>query len=147
MIKCRLNLLADRLEKIEATPLKKRKRFFDIGTWVRFGDVRTDGVCGTAACAVGEATFMQRFRDLGLRWSKRHHDPAFKGELGWYAVHKFFGLNNDEAEYLFTGTAYRSIVDPDRRSIRPSSKVTPGLVAARIREFVKTGVTDTETFG
>lgn len=125
MIKVRLLLLAERLEKIEALPKPKRK--FDLSTWVR-----VDGECGTAACAVGEATFIQRFRDLGLRYSKRTRGPTFKGSGDWAAVQRFFGIHFEQAMQLFTERGYSQITG--HRDV-----ITPGVVARKIRGFVETG--------
>lgn len=120
MIKVRLRLLAERLEKIDATVKSKRVRTFDIRTWVRKNE------CNTVACAVGEATFMKRFRDLGLRWSPGAVSPAYKNYFGWLAVQKFFGLTLDQATWLFTVGGYG----------RSTGNVGPGEVAARIRELL-----------
>ncbi len=118
MIKSRLLLLAERLEKIQATPKKKRTREFDMKSWVH------KNKCGTAACAVGEATFIKRFRDLGLRYSGRHAGPSFKGHLYWSAVQKFFGITAHEATRLFAALY---------------TNHDPGDVAASIRGFVEIG--------
>lgn len=126
MIKSRLLLLADRLDKIDALPLPKRHREFNLSVWVRKDE------CGTAACAVGEATFIKRFRELGLRYSKRENSPAFKGLLNWPAVQKFFGITHHEATSLFTEGGY------ERRGIF-GSKLKPSTVATSIRKLVETG--------
>jgi hypothetical protein len=134
MIKVRLLLLAERLEKIEALPKPERKRTFDLGTWVR-----TDS-CGTAACAVGEATFIQRFRDLGLRFGKRVCGPTYKGSNDWDAVQRFFGIDYDQAMQLFTSRGCYQITgqeQPSNSTVR--EVITPGVVARKIRGFVETG--------
>jgi hypothetical protein len=131
MIKVRLLLLAERLEKIEALPKPKRKREFDLGTWVRVG-----GECGTAACAVGEATFIQRFRDLGLRYSKLANGPTFKGSQDWEAVQRFFGIHYGQAVQLFTARGYSQITGQENCY---GDVITPGVVARKIRGFVETG--------
>lgn len=123
MIKSRLLLLADRLDKIAATPVRKRTRIFDLSGWVR---IQT---CGTAACAVGEATFLKRFRLLGLKYSRRIHDIVYRGSYGWDAVQRFFGISNHEATRLFLSTHYPT----DGRG-----RVKPQQVADRIRSLVET---------
>lgn len=119
MIKCRLLLLAERLEKIEVTDGPDRTRFFSLSTWVSRDE------CGTSACAVGEATFIKRFKDLGLRMKKGN--VIFKGHGGWEAVCIFFGIGNDTANDLFTRDGYGT------------SEVRPGQVADKIRRLVQNG--------
>ena len=126
MIKSRLLLLAERLEKIEALPKPKRTRDFNLNVWVRKNE------CGTAACAVGEATFIKRFRDLGLRYSKRLNYPTFKGQISWAAVSKFFGITHHQATSLFTASGF------ERRGIYGEG-IKPGQVAESIRRLVRTG--------
>lgn len=121
MIKSRLLLLADHLEKIAAKDESDRKRVFNLNCWVR------QDSCGTMACAVGEATFIQRFRDLGLRYSKRKMAPTFKGLQDWAAVEKFFGVSHDQATKLFTCTGYLYSNAPE-------------LVVTKIRKLVETGL-------
>jgi hypothetical protein len=128
MIKSRLLLLAARLDKIEALPKPKRTREFNLSVWVRSGE------CGSAACAVGEATFIKRFRDLGLRFSKRLNYPTFKGRISWDAVSKFFGITHHQAISLFTSGGF------ERRGVYATgTSIRPGQVADAIRKLVETG--------
>lgn len=124
MIKCRLLLLAERLDKIAARPPKTRT--FEMGLWLR----RVKG-CNTAACAVGEATLMPAFRKLGLTVNRdnvtRCMQPVYRGRTSWPAVRRFFGIDADTSHSLFTSSAYAF------------GEVTPRMVAARIRRYVKTG--------
>ena len=95
--------------------------------------------CGYAACAVGWACTMKENRRAGLKlvatsnaWDGRLDDdsmiglqPTYKGEEGYEAVAKFFGIDVDVVDYLFGATAY-SKYDP-----------SPAKVARRIRKVVR----------
>lgn len=128
MIKSRLLTLADHLDRVSERHMHGQRiaRKFDMNTWYR----RTE--CGTAACAIGEATHIPRFRKLGLRLKPRltcdRLYPALRKLRGWAAVQSFFGISFEVARYLFWGDSYPGY---------PS--VGPALVAARIREYVAKG--------
>lgn len=55
--------------------------------------------------------------------------PVYKGLTNWDAVHVFFDLVPDQAEYLFIEHAYKY----------SEIGVTAQEVANRIREFIKDG--------
>jgi hypothetical protein len=132
----RLLKLADFLDKL---PPER----FDIYDWVGSdfrGDV--DLSCGTTACAIGWATTIPEFRQLGLSlniqancYSHRIIATPVLDLGGGITLHGFdaaghlFDITREDAYYLFdTGQ-----VDSLPRD------ATPADVANRIREFVKTG--------
>lgn len=131
MIKSRLLLLAERLEKIAKTPKAKRTRWFDLQAWV----TKTD--CGTAACACGEATFIRRFNQLGFKQNKDFGVQFGKNSktrsFGWDAVQRFFRIEHEQAVSLFTERGYA------RRGYSSPVSIHPGTVADHIRRFVDTG--------
>lgn len=116
MIKRRLLLLADRLDRIAKRPPKKRT--FDLSMWFD-----NDDPCNTVCCAVGEATFIPEFRKLGLGLTPTSQEPSYKGEGSWRAVALFFDLDENQSHRLFMSTQY-------------PRNATPDMVAGRIREFV-----------
>lgn len=122
MIKRRLRILAERLEKIEATPKEKRVREFDISCWI---DIPFDcsGDCKTAACALGEACFIPELKALGLR--ALQGTPRFRDRFGIDAAVLFFRIDELTARWLFM-----------RMSYTHSFATTAGDVAARIRELI-----------
>lgn len=131
MIKSRLLLLAEHLEKIAKTPVKKRTRRFDLQAWV------TKTNCGTAACACGEATFIRRFNQLGFKQNKDFGVQFGKNSktrsFGWDAVQRFFGIELEQAVSLFTEGGYV------RRGYNSPMSIRAGMVADHIRQFVDTG--------
>lgn len=117
----RLSLLADRLEQIAITPFEKRERQFDLRHWWLEG-------CGTAACAIGEATEMPAFRRLGLERICDIYSgyvPKYKRFSHWEAVEQFFGLSTYGAELLFCASNYDL-----------NEKRDPAAVASRIRDLI-----------
>lgn len=122
MIKRRLLILADRLEKIAAKPPNNRE--FNLRFWLQRG---LD--CGSACCAVGEATFIPELRRLGLKAKTNPRNgiisPHYGKDCGWAAVQKFFGLGASQARHLF-----------DMYSYKLEESIKPEVVAARIRETV-----------
>jgi len=95
----RLCALADLLETID-------DRAFDLRDWQR------NGSCDSVACAVGWALRDDWFRNQGLVRDDR--SPGFRGLKGWRAVRTFFGLNREEAFYLFHAGKYD---DPTREAV------------------------------
>lgn len=122
----RLLRLADYLETVVA---KLPPEQFHMAQW----GIR-DPDCGTACCAVGHAAAIPEFRAAGLslEWETGDAEPVFGDCFGWRAVCKFFGLAFIEAEPLFSPTYY---FDCDGREV-PANEITPGMVAARIRDYV-----------
>lgn len=89
--------------------------------------------CGAAACAVGWACTIPEFRKAGLRMTTGEY-PVFRHHTSFDAVVKFFkialeGYYYDEttrvAIQLFDGSSYTS------------NRVTPKMVAKRIRKLLK----------
>ena len=111
----RLIRLADLLESLP----RKRVRRFDLGSWCK---------CGTAACAVGEATFDPWFRRRGLRLGPKNiydfHELQYRKLKDVTACSAFFGIDNDDSQALFCEWSY-------------GSHPTPKTVAKRIRRFVE----------
>jgi hypothetical protein len=92
--------------------------------------------CGYAACAVGWACTIPAFRKAGLKMQSIQavYDttvnfkmtPRYKNAEGFEAAAKFFGIDEDVAEYLFESDAFGW-----------SGKPRPESVARRIRKVVQ----------
>lgn len=68
-----------------------------------------DHPCGTVHCAVGAAGVDPRFNALGFELALNNHDamtPHYEGLENWDAVAMFFGIDYDEATYLFQACEY-----------------------------------------
>lgn len=115
----RLLVLADFLETVPASR-------FHMDVWV--GDDwkgAADLSCGTAACAMGWATTIPEFQQLGLRlvaFSRYGGRPQFYGYQDFEAAVAFFRIDECDANMLFTS-------EPDRNE-------SPKVVATRLRDFV-----------
>lgn len=88
--------------------------------------------CGTTACAMGHACSIPKFRQAGLKlteilvWmTEPMLSPEFKGRGGFEAAEFFFGLNEDEALFLF---------DPD--CYPAGDRTRKQTVINRIRKFI-----------
>lgn len=92
--------------------------------------------CGFAGCVMGWAAVLPSFRRLGLRLEKdNEYDlvvyPLYNGRTDWGAVHELFGLDSQDAQYLFSSSEYN-----------PDEWTDPLAVAKRIREFIADNVPD-----
>ena len=85
---------------------------FDLRDW------NQNGVCRTVACAVGWAMKDEWFRQQGL--GRDGKSPSFGADKGWKAVRAFFGVDREEALYMFHAGKYE--------------RATRDAVVARIRE-------------
>lgn len=56
--------------------------------------------CGTTACAVGWACSFPELQEQGLIY--KDFFPYYEDNMGWAAVHSFFGLTRLEADTLFS---------------------------------------------
>jgi hypothetical protein len=87
--------------------------------------------CNTSACAVGLACLSGAFKRSGLSWRSHKEDnniiPIFKGQEGFGAVEEFFGIDFQEAEWLFVVHSY------DGPTMGAAGE---RAVANRIRRFV-----------
>lgn len=127
-----LIILADALETVP-------EEQFDYHQWVGSGWTGDETLsCGTKACALGWATTIPKFRELGLCMRKvtylrfdgttdlqglvglTHNEDAGETEAG----NEIFGLNEDEFDYLFTPDACKDY------------GATAKDVAQKIRRFV-----------
>ena len=88
--------------------------------------------CGTSACAVGYAAMHPWFRRQGLTLEV-NYGPVYKGDWGYRAAQKFFGLRLSETRYLMSAFLYK-------RGNRAD-------VYRRIRKFVKDGGMPDKTNG
>jgi hypothetical protein len=145
----RLLTLADFLEKDERVPDR-----FGFASWVGIGfrgDPRLS--CGTSACALGWATQIPEFQELGLilvpyksvRDSFEAYiwfDPDHTREPmpgGYYqataasldSAQRFFEIDGIQADWLFIPGGV------EEEEIRPNSNATAHEVAAHIRRFVQ----------
>lgn len=112
----RLILLARRLRvmadtKPEPLPGSRRKtaRGFHLHAWFsnQHGPLKIDyagRMCGTTACAFGEAVLMPEFKGTGLK--RVYGGPRYKGKYGMDAASKFFGISYGNACRLFDPSTY-----------------------------------------
>lgn len=99
--------------------------------------------CNTSACAMGLAVLSGEFKKEGLyatyadTWNGTVMDPAFKPRgatmtyTGFTAAEELFGLNDDQAQYLFSPVLYR------KKFLRGAKGER--YVANRIAKFVRDG--------
>lgn len=129
MNKRRILALASFLEKLP----RKAVEHFDMGSWLHtegiFFDPKdlTKG-CGASACALGWATQMPSMRKLGLRLYEGR--PILGTEAGFGAAQALFGLDREQAYYLFDAVGLPDHTYKDE---------TPKQWAKRARRFVASG--------
>lgn len=117
-----------RLLKLAALLDTVPRRRFDMGTWgVASKVIKDKPVCATRACALGWATAIPEFKRAGLQLVQDYEgstgaDVYFKDRIGSDAGRVFFGLTDEQADWLFHDGAE----DPKGK-------------AAEIREMVKAG--------
>ena len=126
-------------------------RPFDMRFWGEERKDCTDPVCGTAVCAMGKLACHPYFRKKGLRLNKQtplvNTVPAVyaielvdaNGEAecsNWDVPETLFGISGDQASYLFAIDYYKKRDEPLSAA---AERVTPKMVANRIREFVASG--------
>lgn len=106
---------------------------FDLSGWAWryvWGDEQPVAVdCGTHACAVGLACISGLFAEDGLAYDLSHSGsivPTYAGWRGWPAVEYFFGLNEDDAQWLFS---------PEHYVTRHGAEAEL-MVSARIQQFL-----------
>lgn len=145
--KRRLLKLADLLE---ADAKNKKGIKFDLNDWVAdkegntrsFHNVETIPInCNTKACAVGLACLSGAFKRSGLGYRIRMTGslvPTFDGNDNWDAVESFFGLEEQEAFFLFRAGEY-----PPAKS---KGALGERFVAKRIRDFVAGKVAPKEDY-
>ena len=122
-----MKYLADRLvdlEQIQSLPDKPTNTpEFNLVEWYQ----KTE--CGTAVCAMGFAAMDPKFQALGLKLNNEStcyvRGLVFKNKRNWPAVALLFGINEFEAQYLFSHECYR--ID----------YATPADVAARLNNFAR----------
>lgn len=156
----RLLMLANFLEK------EVKEDRFNFNTWSSSAGLRDyineavtaksefipvpEGACGTTACALGWATTIPAFRDLGLRLFVNRWGEVWPGMVDdktddstWTniinACNRLFGLTPDETNYLFTpGIAGDDDLSEDlTNDDKPPSDAMKVEVADHIRAFVK----------
>ena len=129
---------ADRLRRL-AFYLRNdvKDEVFNLATWVGNDDVPWEGMddlsCGTTACAMGWATTIPEFKQLGLHLERV--SPSGQGFLvfGDYkhfeAAAQFMDITKYQAEYLFDPARYESEDDTTRLE-----------VCERIESFIQNGM-------
>lgn len=102
-----------RLTKLKERLEQEQKIIFDMEAWATHNgehSPKEKNFCGTAACALGLATFIPSFRKSGLRLKWQYYDNSkqwrahvvYGDEINVAAGAKFFGLSPDfEAPNLF----------------------------------------------
>ena len=93
-------------------------------------------VCGTTACALGWATSIKEFKDLGLSLDTTWYHPCLiSGGDKYAAGNKIFGLDTYEFEYLFYPC--NPSLDHGNLPDAPLGNATAKEVAEHIRNFIK----------
>lgn len=129
---------ADRLRRL-AFYLRNdiKDEVFNLATWVGNDDVPWEGKddlsCGTSACAMGWATTIPEFKQLGLhleRFSPSGQGFLVFGEAKHFeAAAQFMDISLKEAEYLFDPAKYPEEDDTSRLE-----------VVERIEDFITNGM-------
>lgn len=113
---------------------------FNLATWAGNDTIEWGGLpdlsCGTTACAMGWATTIPEFRELGLILTRKpngwggFYPPTieFDGESHFNAAARFCDISVKEAEYLFNPDSY----DEEENASRLE-------VANRIDDFIQNG--------
>jgi len=105
---------------------------FSMATWAGNGKKPWNGTavlsCGVAGCAMGYATTIPEFSDLGLHLASGGYRTdraviSFKGHIGYQAAMALFEIDDLQSDWLF---------NPDRYN----KGVTPTEVAERIEKIV-----------
>lgn len=138
----RLAQLADFLDNLPDD------RFY-YGTWAGSNWSGTEDLsCGSTACALGWATTIPEFRELGLRMIKAGSAATImlEGDMDsarsyWsktlIACKKVFGLDNLEVEYLFTpDNAGEDLLLDEKHGARPRASASAKEVSNHIRKFL-----------
>jgi hypothetical protein len=81
--------------------------------------------CGTAACAFGSACLHKPFRKQGLRFDGINI-PVYEGRSGYDAAARFFDIEWEASEYLFSPDSYELGI-----------QITPIMVADRVLKLVQ----------
>lgn len=113
-----------------------RDERFNLATWVGNDDVPWEGMddlsCGTTACAMGWATTIPEFKELGLRLERNSFSGqgylVFGEKKHFSAAAEFLDITEKEAEYLFNPDKYPEEDDTTRLE-----------VCERIEAFVDNG--------
>jgi hypothetical protein len=82
---------------LQDLPPHEKRKHFNIREWAE----QTD--CGTTCCAAGFAGLDSWFRRRGFKLTKPKHigglgNIGFKGNVGWEALHEFFGLGEPKRD-------------------------------------------------
>ena len=119
---------------------------FDYGSWVgaKWKDAQ-DLSCGTTACALGWAATLPSCRQEGLRLGRDRfgdgtvhlegEDPRKGGTGSIAAACKVFGIDEEEAEFLFMPST--GLGDEEDHPLSPDQNAGAARVAAHIRRFVE----------
>ncbi len=106
----------ERLQHLITILQNVKPEAFDLSAWH----------CGTVACAVGHACLDPVFNRQGLKlWDAGSGlIPCYADNIRWGAVHEFFDLTYNQAQHLFSDSAYRGAA-------------TARYVIARIESLIK----------
>lgn len=94
--------------------------------------------CGTAACAVGWACAYPEFNKQGLTYVDRMPTLRLRGQQhnNWEAVFRFFGVNQNEAFFLFLNNNEDVKYTPDLYEEDNASESARTRVLRRIRAYL-----------
>lgn len=119
-------MFADRLRKLSFHLRNEvRDEVFHLATWVGNDEVPWGGLddlsCGTTACAMGWATTIPEFKQLGLGLVQTSHNGQGSLVFGEFkhfeAAAKFLDISEKEAEFLFNPDKYPDQEDTTRLAV------------------------------
>src|SRR4051812_9820829 len=104
----------ERLEHLKEVLAKVKPEEFNMNNWKRHKYVDDDPakeICGTVCCAFGHACDNKHFQEEGLGWY--HNIATFNDAgvelMGFEAAERFFELEEDQAEWLFSPINYYGV--------------------------------------
>lgn len=111
-------------------PIDQRIRYF--AEYIENEDFKKES-CGYHGCACGWTASYKKFNKKGFTYKdsmlQYYNSKTNETYRGWNAVNKFFGLTQEEAEYLFSSNSYKN--HEERTDLE--------LVISRIERFIEIG--------
>lgn len=141
-------LLLDLADFLEKVPPREK---FSLRRW---GNDENEALekneCQSAACAMGWASIMPKFRALGLRSANevlqntKDRAPMFNGVVGFEAIGAFFGIPEGQAMMLFEAMHYPEEQQEYLGNGLKCKDVSPVTCASAIRKAVCDNLKNTE---